>query len=74
MYRVFRDNQEIVEGIFSEAEHRDSIGAFEGANYQAQGYYRSEQNCIMFTRSTDFCTVCAAAIERVIDEYTKVAE
>jgi hypothetical protein len=74
MNRLFRDNQEIVEGIFSEAEHRDSIGAFEGANYQAQGYYRSEQNCIMFTRTTVFCTVCAAAIERVIDEYTKVAE
>jgi hypothetical protein len=74
MNKLFRDNQEIVEGMFSKAEHRDSIGAFEGANYQAQGYYRSEQNCIMFTRTTDFCTVCAAAIERVIDEYTKAAE
>jgi hypothetical protein len=42
--------------------------------YQAQGYYRSEQNCIMFTRTTDFCRVCAAAIEEVIDEYTRTAE
>jgi len=74
MNKLFRDEQEIVEGMFSKAEHRNSIGAFEGANYQAQGYYRSEQNCIMFTRTTDFCAVCAAAIEQVIDEYTNHAE
>jgi len=73
MNKLFRDNQEIVEGMFSKAEHRDSIGAFEGAMYQAEGYYRSELNCIMFTRTTDFCRVCAAAIEQVIDEYTKRA-
>ena len=55
----------------SETEHRDAIGAFEGANYEAKGYYRSEQNCIMFTRTEHFCSVCAAAIDDVIDEYTK---
>ena len=74
MNKLFRDNQEIVEGMFSRAPNRDAIGAFEGANYQAQGYYRSELNCIMFTRTTEFCTVCAAAIEQVIDDYTKSAE
>ena len=74
MNRLFGDNQEIVEGMFSKAEHRDHIGAFEGAMYQAQGYYRSEQNCIMFTRVSNFCAVCAAAIEQVIDEYTGSAE
>ena len=71
MNKLFRANQSIVEGMFSRAENRDRIGAFEGAIYQSKGYYRSEQNCIMFTRTTDFCTVCAAAIEQVIDEYTK---
>jgi len=71
MNMLFRDNQEIVEGMFSQAEYRDRIGAFEGAMYQAQGYYRSELNCIMFTRTTDFCRVCAAAIEQAIDAYTK---
>jgi hypothetical protein len=60
--------------MFSKARHRNSIGAFEGANYQVQGYYRSELNCIMFTRTEDFCRVCAAAIEQVIDEYTRIAE
>ena len=71
MNRLFTDNQEIVEGMFSAAPYHDDIGAFEGAIYQARGYYRSEQNCIMFTRTEDFCRVCADAIEAVIDEYTK---
>ena len=71
MNKLFSGNQQIVEGMFSEAPYADSVGAFEGANYQANGYYRSEQNCIMFTRTTDFCRVCAAAIEQVIDEYTQ---
>jgi hypothetical protein len=68
---LFKDNQRIVEGMFSAAPHSDKVGAFEGANYLANGYYRSEMNCIMFTRTEDFCRVCAAAIEAVIDEYTR---
>ena len=71
MNKLFRDNQEIVEGLFSEAPYRDVIGAFEGANYQSSGYYRPAMNCIMFTRTTDFCRVCARAIDQVIDEYTR---
>ena len=71
MNKLFVDNQRIVEGMFSAAPYSTAIGAFEGANYQALGYYRSEQNCIMFTRTEDFCRVCSAAIEAVIDEYTR---
>ena len=71
MTALFEDNQRIVEGLFSEAPNRNRIGAFEGAMYQAKGYYRSEQNCIMFTRTDHFCHVCRDAIEAVIDEYTQ---
>ena len=71
MNKLFTDNQNIVEGLFSTAPYRDAIGAFEGANYQSEGFYRSEQNCIMFTRSERFCRVCSAAIEAVIDEYSR---
>lgn len=71
MNSLFNENQDIVEGMFSSAPHAHDVGAFEGAIYQASGYYRSEQNCIMFTRTKDFCRVCAAAIEEVIDEYTQ---
>ena len=73
MNELFRSNQDFVEKLFSTASHRNDIGAFEGANYQANGFYRSALNCIMFTRTEDFCTVCSAAIEEVIDEYTKAA-
>jgi hypothetical protein len=71
MNKLFRANQEYVEKLFSEAEYRNVVGAFEGGNYQAKGIYRSALNCIMFTRTRDFCAVCSAAIEEVIDEYTK---
>ncbi len=71
MNQLFEDNQRVVEGMFSEAPYATSVGAFEGAMYQAAGYYRSEQNCIMFTRTEAFCRVCSAAIEAVIDEYSR---
>jgi hypothetical protein len=74
MNKLFRDDQQFSEELFSTATYRDDIGAFEGANYQSKGYYRSELNCIMFTRTTDFCRVCSDAIEQVIDEYTKGAD
>ena len=70
MNALFKSNQEIVETLFSKAPTRDVVGAFEGANYQSEGYYRSEQNCLMFTRTTHFCQVCSNAIEQVIDQYT----
>ncbi len=48
------------------------VGAFEGANYEAKGYYRPQADCIMFTRDrVPFCAVCRRAIERVIDLYAK---
>jgi hypothetical protein len=48
------------------------VGAFEGANYEAKGYYRPQEDCIMFTRdaAVGFCAVCRRSIERVIALYT----
>ena len=74
MNELFRANQEFAEKLFSTADYRDDIGAFEGANYQAKGFYRPALNCIMFTRTELFCAVCSAAIEDVIDEYTKAPD
>ena len=71
MNALFRYTKEFTEDLFSTSQYKDAIGAFEGANYEAEGYYRSEMNCLMFTRTDYFCQVCAAAIEAVIDEYTK---
>ena len=71
MNALFRYTKEFTEKLFSNSQHKEEIGAFEGANYEAEGFYRSEMNCLMFTRTDYFCRVCAAAIEDVIDEYTK---
>lgn len=70
MNQLFADNQVHVEALFDESGQKGIVGAFEGGNYQAEGFYRPEQNCIMFTRTEAFCVVCAEAIEKVIDEYT----
>jgi hypothetical protein len=51
--------------------HSGKVGAFEGANYEATGYFRSQEDCIMFTRDqVPFCAACQAAIKRVIGLYT----
>ncbi len=71
MNALFRYTKEFTEELFSKSQYKDAVGAFEGANYEAEGFYRSEQNCLMFTRAEQFCRVCAAAIEDVIDEYAK---
>lgn len=71
MNELFRFTQEYSEKLFANSEYKGVVGAFEGANYSARGYFRSEQNCLMFTRTDYFCAVCAAAIEKVIDEYTR---
>lgn len=52
--------------------HSGQVGAFEGANYEAQGYFRSQEDCLMFTRDdVGFCAACRAAIKRVIGQYAK---
>jgi len=53
------------------ATFRGIVGAFEGARYEATGYYRPAADCIMFTRADFFCEVCRRALERVIDTYSK---
>jgi hypothetical protein len=48
------------------------VGAFEGAAYEATGYFRSQEDCIMFTRDeVPFCAACQAAIEKVIRMYSR---
>jgi len=70
MNALFQANQDVVESMFEESGQNGIVGAFEGGGYMAKGIYRSQQNCIMFTRTTDFCAVCSEAVEKVIDEYT----
>jgi hypothetical protein len=69
-----------MEALFAEEKRRDDamfakskgvVGAYEGARYEATGYYRPEANCIMFTRADFFCAVCRRALAQVIDTYSR---
>ncbi len=52
--------------------HGGVVGAFEGANYEAKGFYRPQSDCIMFTRDeVPFCAVCRRAIETILDLYSR---
>lgn len=69
MSALFKEDLEHTRVLFSTAPHQHQVGAFEGANYEANGYYRSEMQCLMFDRSERFCNVCNDAISTIIDLY-----
>ena len=71
MDALFREEKEHEEAMFAREKYAGRVGAFEGAMYEARGYYRPEANCIMFTRTDSFCAVCRRAIERVIDLHAR---
>jgi hypothetical protein len=71
MDALFREQSGHEARMFAAEKYRDRVGAFEGANYEARGYYRPELDCIMFTRTDRFCRVCRRAIERVVDLYAR---
>ena len=66
---LFRNEREKEDAMLSSQRFAGKVGAFEGANYEAKGYYRPEVDCIMFTRHRTFCAVCRRAIERIIGMY-----
>jgi hypothetical protein len=72
MNQLFHEVQAFANDLFARyPETNDLVGAFEGADYAATGYYRPQMNCVMFTRQDRFCRVCSAALEEVIDFYTR---
>ena len=71
MNALFIEAKAFVDELFAGASERDAVGVFEGAYYEATGYYRPAMDCTMFTRHDKFCPVCTEAISEVIDLYTK---
>lgn len=69
MDKLFKDERQKEDTMLASDKYSDRVGAFEGANYEAKGYYRPQENCIMFTRHDSFCAVCRRGIERIIDMY-----
>ena len=68
MDALFSDQKKTETAFFSAEKYAGRAGAFEGAMYEAKGYYRPQADCIMFSRDdVPFCAVCRRAIERIID-------
>jgi IgA Peptidase M64 len=68
MSALFREEQAHATALLGPYANR--VGAFQGANYDAQAYYRPQADCVMFTRDeVPFCRVCQAELGRVIDLY-----
>ena len=71
MDTLFSEQKKEETRFFAAEKHAGRVGAFEGALYEAKGYYRPQLDCIMFSRDdVPFCAVCRRAIERIIDFYT----
>ena len=68
---LFQQEREKQDALLAGDKYAHQVGAFEGADYQARGYYRPQENCIMFTRDENFCAVCRRAIEAIIAMYAK---
>ena len=71
MEALFREELAHERAMFTRENYYGGVGAFEGAAYEAHGYYRPEIDCIMFSRTNHFCAVCRRAIERIIKLYSK---
>ncbi len=71
MSALFTAEQRYTDKLFAKQANRDLVGAFEGANYEARGYYRPQMQCLMFSRHDAFCAVCHDAVEAIIDLYSK---
>ena len=71
MNALFTEEQEHDTSLLDRGPQAGKVGAFEGANYEAKGYYRPQVDCIMFTRYQKFCAVCRRGIERVISMYAE---
>jgi hypothetical protein len=71
MDALFREQQAEEQRLLAAEGYAGTVGAFEGAMYEAHGYYRPQVDCIMFTRNpVPFCAVCRRALSRVMDLYT----
>jgi hypothetical protein len=74
MEDLFREERARTTPLLARGPYARAVGAFEGALYEAKGYYRPRADCIMFTRNeVGFCPVCRRAIEQVIDQYARPA-
>lgn len=71
MEALFMRQMKQEDEFFAAEKYRDKVGAFEGAGYLARGLYRSQIDCIMYTRHMHFCKVCQQGLKDVMDMYSR---
>lgn len=72
MDALFREQRQHEERLLAGMPYAGAVGAFEGAAYEANGLYRPQADCIMFTRDrVGFCAVCRRAISGIVDLYAR---
>jgi hypothetical protein len=71
MTALFHEESRKEGELFDRSPVRTAVGAFEGGNYEAQGYFRPQLRCMMFDRDSPFCQVCQDAISDIVDLYSR---
>jgi hypothetical protein len=72
MDALFREQMAHDTRLLGTGAYAGNVGAFEGANYEARGYFRSQADCLMFSRDqVPFCRVCQRAIATILDLYSR---
>ncbi len=60
-----------IDQFLQNSKYYGKVGVFEGAGYAAKGLFRSEVDCIMFSKGfKPFCMVCKKAIQQIIDFFS----
>jgi IgA Peptidase M64/Peptidase M64 N-terminus len=70
MDALFLQTKKEMTALLDHDTNSGKVGTFEGAAYESTGYYRPEEDCVMFSRNdVPFCRVCQNAITQVINLY-----
>lgn len=71
MDALFQQTKSEMTELLGSDTYARAVGAFEGAMYESTGYFRPQEDCIMFLRNdVPFCRVCQHALSQVIDLYS----
>ena len=72
MIALFEQQRDIETALLPSHEHFGKVGLFQGANYDAQAFYRPSVDCVMFSRNrVPFCAVCQRALAEVIGRHAR---
>jgi len=62
--------QSKIDAWFDRNDTQGQVGAFQGAGYASEGLYRSQLDCIMFTKGIkSFCAACVQGIHEITERY-----